>query len=54
MQMLCFKNKVQKASKIHIGCRLCGMNMCEIQENETDFISLIPNIRYNGLFEFNN
>ena len=49
------QNKVQKVSKIHIGCRLCGMNGCEHQQNRIDLASLLdPNIRYNGLFEFNN
>ena len=49
------QNKVQKVSKIHIGCRLCGMNVCEHKKNETDLATLLdPNIRYNGLFEFNN
>ena len=49
------QNKVQKVSKINIGCRLCGMNVCEHQQNRIDLASLLdPNIRYNGLFEFNN
>ena len=48
------QNKVQKVSKIHIGCRLCGMNVCEHKKNETDLATLLdPNIRYYGLFEFN-
>ena len=44
-----------KISKIDIGCRLCGKNVCEHIENKTELASLFdPNIRYNGLFEFNN
>ena len=49
------QNKFQKISKIDVGCRSCGMNMCEHQQNIIDLASLLdPNIRYNGLFEFNN
>ena len=49
------QNKFQKISKIDVGCRSCGMNMCEHQQNRIDLASLLdPNIRYNGLFEFNN
>jgi predicted transcriptional regulator len=49
------QSKVQKISKIDTGCRLCGRNVCEHIESKTELASLLdPNIRYNGLFEFNN
>ena len=54
INILAKDNKVQKVSKIHIGCRLCGMNVCEHKKNEIDLATLLdPNIRYYGLFEFN-
>ena len=47
------QNKVQKISKIELGCRICGMNMCEHKdENQNKSFNFDPNIRYSGLFEF--
>ena len=49
------QNKVQKISKIELGCRICGMNICEHKdENQNKSMKFDPNIRYNGLFEFSN
>ena len=47
------QNKVQKISKIELGCRICGMNICEHKdENQNKSFNFDPNIRYSGLFEF--
>ena len=47
------QNKVQKISKIELGCRICGMNICEHKnENQNKSMNFDPNIRYSGLFEF--
>lgn len=50
-----FKIKFKKISKIELGCRICGMNICEHKEDTQNFsMNFDPNIRFNGLFEFNN
>ena len=49
------QNKLQKISKIELGCRICSMNVCEHKEDNYIFsMNFDPNIRFNGLFEFNN
>ena len=49
------QNKVQKISKIELGCRICGMNICEHKEdNQNTSMNFDPNIRYSGPFEFSN
>ena len=49
------QNKVQKISKIELGCRICGMNVCEHKDENQNFsMNFDPSIRFNGLFEFNN
>ena len=49
------QNKVQKISKIELGCRICGMNVCEHKEVNQNFsMNFDPSVRFNGPFEFNN
>ena len=49
------QNKSSIISKIELGCRICGMNVCEHRDQgPASSVSFDPNMRYNGLFEFSN
>jgi len=49
------QNKSSIISKIELGCRICGMNVCEHRDQgPASSLSFDPNMRYRGLFEFSN
>jgi len=49
------QNKSSIISKIELGCRICGMNVCEHRDQGlASSVSFDPNMRYSGPFEFSN